>query len=108
MPLEINTLELVPVDCFANLGRGLSEFGLLIGEEPLFGAGRALGAVEPFKAAAEAGMAESAIAVAIARQLVEDVSDLRGLLVDMDLPGEAEVVSGEAGSGENRRQGAYM
>ena len=92
----------------ANLDGGLAEFELRVGEEGLLGAGGALGAVQALVATAQAGVAESAVAAAVARELVEDVSDLDGLLIDVDLPGIAEVLAGELGAREDGGQGADL
>jgi len=90
----------------ADLGWRLAEFSLPIGDEALFGAGGALGAVESFKATAEAGVAKGAITTAVAGLLVEDAGDLGGLFVDVFLPGVAKVFSGQLGTREDRRQGS--
>ena len=42
--------------------------------------------MQPFEATAQAGMAEGAVAAAIAGQLVDDAADLRDLLIDVQLP----------------------
>ena len=94
----------VACDGGTDLGRGLAELGLLGGEEAFLGAGGALGAVEGLKATAETGVAECAVAAAVAGELVDDVADFSSLLVDVDLPGVAEVFAGELGAGEDGRK----
>ena len=69
-----------------DLRGSLAQLGLLVRVKALFGAGGALGSMEGFKAAAQAGVAESTVAAAVAGKLVGYVSDLRNLLIDMDLP----------------------
>jgi hypothetical protein len=93
---EVDTLEFVALDGSADLGRRFAQFGLLVGEEAFFGAGGALRAVQALKAAAQAGMAKSTVAPAVAGELVEDVPDAGGLLVDVHLPGVLEVFAGKA------------
>ena len=53
-------------------------------------------------------MAQGAVATAVAGKLVEHVADLDRLLVDVNLPGVAEVLAGQLRAGEDRRQGAHF
>ena len=82
-------------DGVANLGHGLAQLELPGGEEGLFGAGRALGTVQPLVATAQAGVAQRAVAAAVAGKLVEHVAHPGRLLVDVHLPGIAEVLAGQ-------------
>ena len=102
--VEVDGLVFVAGDGFADLGWVFAEFGLLVGEEALLGASGALGAVQAFKAAAQAGVAEGAVAAAVAGELVGDAGDFSYVLIDVDLPGVAEVVSGKFGAGQEGRQ----
>ena len=63
-------LVLVARDAGADLRGRFAELGLLVCEEAFLGAGGALGAVQPFKATAQAGVAQGAVAAAVAGQLV--------------------------------------
>src|SRR5258708_24292771 len=83
---QVNRLVLVPRDGCAYLSRRLAQLGLLIGVEAFLRASGALRPVHALKAAAQAGVAESAVAATVARQLVNHVADLRDLLVDVLLP----------------------
>jgi len=95
-------------DAGANLGRGLAEPGLLVGVKAFLRAGGALGAVQSLKATAQAGVAQRAVAAAVAGELISDVADLGNLLVDMHLPGITEVVAAEFCAGEDGRQRADL
>ena len=106
--LEVNAFVFVAGDGGPNLRWRFAEPGLLVGEEALLGAGGALGAVQAFEATAQAGVAEGAVATAVARELIDDAGDLGHLLVNMDLPGIAEVFAGELAAGEDGRQGADL
>jgi len=105
---EVDRLEFVAGDALANLGRGLACFVLREGIEGFFGAGGTFRAVQTFIATAQAGVAESAIAAAVAGELVEQVADLRSLLIDMPLPGILEVLAGELCAGKDGRQGRHL
>ncbi len=81
---------------------------LPVGEEGLLGAGGALGAVQPLIATAQAGVAQGAVAAAVAGKLVEHVAHLGRLLVDVHLPGIAEVLAGQLRARQDRRQCAHL
>jgi len=87
---EIDGFEGVFFDGVADLGRSLSESSLLVGEDCFLGAGGALGAVQALKTAAQAGVSQGAVAPAIAGELIEHISDMGGLLIDVELPGILE------------------
>jgi hypothetical protein len=91
-------------DGFPNLCWSLAKLGLLVSKEALFGAGGTLSAVQALKTTAQAGMAQGAVAAAIAGKLIGHAGDFGHLLVDMDLPGIAEVFAGELVTGKNRRE----
>jgi hypothetical protein len=104
LPVEVNRLVLAPRNGSSNLRRRFAQLGLLVSKQALFGAGGALGAVQAFKAAPQAGMTQSAVTAAVAGQLVENVAHLGCILVDVHLPGIAEVISSQFGAGKNWRQ----
>ena len=89
---QIDLLVLVPGNGGADLRRLLAELGLLIGEEAFLGAGGALGPVQTFKTAAQAGVAQGPIAAAVAGKLVDHAADLSHLLINVLLPGISEVL----------------
>jgi hypothetical protein len=68
---QIDRLILVALNCAPNLDRRLSELGLLICEKSFLGAGGAFRPMQPFKAAAEACVAKTTVATAIAGQLIQ-------------------------------------
>jgi len=105
---QIDGLVIAAGDAGANLCRCLAELGLRIGIERLLSAGGTLGAVRILIATAQAGMAEGAVATAVAGKLIEDIADLDGLLVDVDLPWILEVLSCELAAGQNGRQSAHF
>jgi len=84
---------LVALDSGSDLHGGLAQSGLLVSEESFFSAGGAFGAVESFKAASQAGVAQSAVATAITGELVEHARYLRRLLIGMHLPWVPEIVA---------------
>ena len=87
---EVDGLIFVTGNGGADFGWCSAKFGLLVNEEAFFGASRAFGAMQALKAASQAGMAEGAIAAAVAGQLIGDAADFRHLLVNMYLPGITE------------------
>ena len=87
----------------ADLGGRFAQLGLLVCEETFLGAGGALGAVLALKTAAQAGMAQGAVATAVAGELIGDTADFGYLIVNVPLP-----VVGKACSGNEGRQGAYF
>ena len=93
-------------DGCADLGWGFAQPGLLVGVEAFLGAGGALGAVESLEAAAQAGVAESAVATAVAGKLVGHAGNFGHLLVDVDLPWVTEVFACKLAAGEDGWQGA--
>ena len=101
---QIDRLIRMGCNSGADLHGGLTEPGLLVGIDAFLGAGGALRSVEGFKAAAQAGVAEVAVAAAIAWELVNYVAYLSRILIDMDLPRIAEAVTGKPGSGDDWRQ----
>jgi hypothetical protein len=92
---EVDRFVLVAGDAGADLGGRFAQPGLLVGVEALLGAGGAFSAVERLKATAQAGVAQRAIAAAVAGQLVGHAADFGNVLVDMHLPGITEVGTGE-------------
>ena len=91
-------------DAGANLRGRPGGLGFVVGVKAFLGAGRALGAVQVFIATVQAGVAEGAIAAAVAGQLIDDAGNLRGQLVDANLPVVAEVRARQLGAVKNRRQ----
>ena len=106
--IEIDGLVVVARDAGANLRGCPASFGLVVGVEAFLGAGGALGAVQVFIATVQAGVAEGAIAAAVAGQLIDDAGNLRGQLVDANLPVVAEVRARQLRSVKNRRQCTYV
>ena len=105
---EIDGFVVVASDSGANLCGRIAQLSEAIGVEGLFGAGGTLGAVQALVATAQAGVAESAVASAVAGQLVEHVADSSGLLIDVHLPRIAEVLARKPGSCEDGRQRAHF
>src|SRR5580704_10146085 len=91
---EIDLLVRVLSDAGADLGRRLSGLGHCVSVESLLRAGGALRPVVALEATAQAGVSQGAVAAAVAGKLVEHIPDLRGLLIDVHLPGIAEVFAG--------------
>jgi hypothetical protein len=106
--LEIDVLVDVLGDTGADLGGSLAGLGHGVSIEGLLRAGGALGAVQTLITTAQAGVAESAVATAVAGELVNHVTYFGGLLIDVHLPGIAEVFTSKPGSGEDRRQRADL
>jgi len=102
---EIDGFVFVSRDAGANLRGGPSLLRLLVGVEAFLSAGGALGGVRGFIATVQAGVAQGAIAAAIAWELVDDARDLGRELIGVHLPRVAEVRSRQLGAVENRRQG---
>src|SRR5438128_8136580 len=75
---QINTLPLTSHDSLANLLRSFLLFGHQVAVVQLLHAGGAVAAVLALEAAVQALVAVSAIAVAIARLLVDDLGDFGG------------------------------
>src|SRR3569833_542324 len=92
----------------ADLRRRLAQLCLLVGVEPLLGARRALSSVQRLEAAPQAGVAQSAVAPAVAWQLIGHIALLRCLLIDVYLPGIPEVLARELAAGQDRRQRANL
>jgi hypothetical protein len=106
--LQVDGFVVVPRDADANLDWRLTLLGQAVGVERFFGTGGALGAVKPLIATAQAGVAKSPIAAAVAGKLVEDVADFARLLIDVNLPGITEILAGQLGAGEDGRQSADL
>ena len=106
--LQIDLFVSVLGDAGANLGRSLACLGHGKGIERLLGARGALGAMQTFVAAAQAGVAESSIAAAVARKLVKHVSDLGRLLINVHLPWIAEVFASQLRARQHRRQRFHL
>ncbi len=94
----------MPRDGRANLRRGLAQLGLLVGEKSLLGADVALGRVRGLIATAQAGVAQGTVTAAIARQLINDATNLGSQLIGMQLPGVTEVFARQLRAVEYRRQ----
>ena len=107
MLFKVDLQVLVPCNGGADLRRRLAEFGLLVGKEAFLGAGGTFGSMQPLEATPQAGMAQGQIAAAVAGKLVNHVADLGYLLVDVPLPGIAEIRPREFCAGQDGRQGAY-
>lgn len=60
--------------------------------------------MQPLVTTAQAGVPKSAVATAVAWKLVEHVADLRRLLIDVHLPGIAEVFARQLRSRQKWRQ----
>ncbi len=103
---EVDALVLMAGDAGADLSGGLAGLGQAIGVEGFLSAGGALGSMQALVAATQAGVAQGAIAAAVAGQLIDDIANFDCLLIDVDLPGIAEVLTGEFGASEDGRQGA--
>ena len=108
MLLEIDGFVVVPGDAGANLRGRLTLLCQAVGVERFLGTRGALGAVQTLVATAQAGVAKSPIAAAVAGKLVEDVADFARLLIDVHLPGITEILAGQLGAGEDGRQSAYL
>lgn len=80
---NINGLPFAAGDAIADLGGSFSLTGLLVGVEILPDADLATGAVFAGEAVQETGVPLTAIAVAIARLLIEDVFDTAGRSVSV-------------------------
>jgi len=98
---QIDRLILMALNCAPNLDRRLSELGLLICEKSFLGAGGAFRSVQAFKAATQACVPQSAVAAAIAWQLIQHAGDLRCLLVSVQLPVVTELLSHQLGPAQN-------
>jgi len=98
----------MPCDTGANLRGRPSCLGFVVGVKTFLGTGRALRGVHVFIATVQAGVAERAIAAAVAGQLIDDAGNLRGQLVDANLPVVAEVRARQLRSVKNRRQCTYV
>jgi hypothetical protein len=96
----------VPRNGFAYLRGRLAEFCLLVCEQAFFGAGGALGAMQALETTAQAGVAQGAVAAAVAGKLIDNAADFGHLLIDVLLPVVLEVVPGQLVSGKDGRQGA--
>lgn len=105
---EVDLLVGVLHDAGANLRGSFACLGHCIGVKRLLRAGGALRAVVALVATAQAGVAQGAVAAAVARELVENVADLRGLLIDVRLPWVAEVLAVELGARQDGWQGADL
>ncbi len=104
--LQINTLVFVADDGGANLRGSFAQLCQLVGEEVLLGAVGTLSRVRGLIATVQAGVAQGAVAAAVAGKLVDHTADLDCLLMAMHLPRVAEMLAGELFAEENRRQGA--
>ena len=96
--LQIDALVLMTCNCAANLCRIVSQPGLLVCEDALFGANGARSGVQRFVATPQTGVSDLTVAAAVARQLVEDIPHLGRLLVGVDLPRIAEVFTRQFGA----------
>src|ERR1035437_10339010 len=106
--LQIDALVLVADNGGANLRGSLAQLGLLVSKEAFLGAVGTLRAVRGLIATVQAGVAQGAVATAIAGKLIDHAADLDRLLITVDLPWIAEVFAGEFLAGKNRRQGAHL
>ena len=61
--------------------------------------------MQTFITAAETGVAQGAVAAAIARELVKYAADPAGLLVNVELPRVAKVFTGELSAGKDWGKG---
>ena len=102
---QVDGLVFVAVDGLADLGRRLAELGLLVSEQPFFGAGGALSAVQSLETTAQTRMTQGTVASAIAGELIRHVADFRHILIDVNLPRVPEVLASELVVGKDRRQG---
>lgn len=93
--LEIDLFVGVLCDAGTDLCGRLSGLGHGVGVEGFLRAGGALRTVQTLVATAQAGMSQGPVASAIAGELIEHVTDFPGLLVDVDLPGVAEILTGQ-------------
>ena len=101
---QVDGLVLMAGDAGANLRRRPAGLGFVIGVETFSGADVAFGGVRCLVATMQAGVSEGAIAAAVARELVDDAGDLRGQLIDANLPVIAEVRARQLSSVKNGRQ----
>jgi hypothetical protein len=101
--LEVDLLVIVALYAGADLSGGFAEPGLLVSIHAFLGAGRALGTVRCLKTAAQAGVTQSTVAAAVARQLVKNAADLSSFLIGVLLPWVLEL-----GWGKNARQGGDL
>lgn len=102
--LQIDRFVVVAGDAGANLRGRPTGLGFVVGVKAFLGAGGTLGAVRIFIATVQAGVAERAIAAAVAGQLIDHAGNLRGQLVYARLPVVLEVRPGQLRSVKNRRQ----
>src|SRR5208283_1506075 len=103
--VEIDAFVLMARNAGADLRGSPSLLCFLIGVKAFLGAGGTLSTVCSLVAAAQAGVAQGAVAAAIARQLVDHVTNLGRQQIGMHLPGVAEVLACQLRAVENRRQG---
>jgi len=68
----------VACDAGANLRGRPASLGLVVGVEAFLGAGGALGGVRRLVATVQAGVAQGAVAAAVAGQLINNAGDQRG------------------------------
>src|SRR5579863_1695384 len=101
---EVDAFIFVTANCLANLRGSLAQLCLLVGKEAFFGAGGTLRPVHRFKATTQAGMAQGAVATAVARQLINHAAHLGDLLINVDLPGITEIIPRELVSGNDGRK----
>jgi len=100
---EIDLLPFSLDDSGANLSGRFAFLMLLVGVVELLQASRALRSVGALKAAMQAVVAH-AVAISVARLLVQDVGNLRGELVGVRLVRILRISSPQIGLGENPRQ----
>src|SRR5579864_1834170 len=102
----LQQIDLLPFsfnDSGADLGGGLAFFVFLVGVVEFLQAGRALRPMRAFKAAMQAVVAH-AVAIAVARLLVEHVRDLRCQLIGVPLVGVLGVRAPQVRLGQDGRQ----
>ncbi len=72
------------------------------------GANGARSGVQSFVATPQAGVSDLTVAAAVARQLIEHDPYFGRLLVGMDLPRIAEILTFQLSAGQNRRKRAHF
>jgi hypothetical protein len=108
LPVEIDRFVLAALDAGADLSGRPALLRLLVRVEAFLGAGGARGSVQAFKATAQAGMAQGAVAAAVAGELVSDAAHLGDLLIYVALPGILKAGSGELGAMQDGRKRAHF
>src|SRR6202042_2132907 len=93
--LKVNQLKVAPQDALADQFSGDALAGLSIGIKSFLHTGAAVGAMCPFKATAQTGMAMIAVTEAIARHLIQDCRSFCRSLIRFNLRWSNQARSGK-------------